>query len=279
LLTKLKVLKLINFLTLLILGMIIILPFVFMIVASFKPAREIFAHGLNLNLNLEMMTFNNYLALFTNRGGIYWRWFANSVLITIISTALILLFTSMVGYGLAQYKFKGRTFVFLLVLATMMVPGQILLLPLFRLITALGLMDSYLGVILPGLVPATAIFFFRQYCMGLPRDYAEAARIDGCSEGRIFWQIYVPLMKPAFGAMTILTGMNVWNDFLWPLVVLRTTENLTLPAGLLSAMTPYENNFDLLFAGSVMSVIPIVILFLFNQRAFIEGITIGGIKG
>lgn len=278
-LTKLKVLKLINFLTLLILGMIIILPFVFMIVASFKPAREIFAHGLNLNLNLEMMTFNNYLALFTNRGGIYWRWFANSVLITIISTALILLFTSMVGYGLAQYKFKGRTFVFLLVLATMMVPGQILLLPLFRLITALGLMDSYLGVILPGLVPATAIFFFRQYCMGLPRDYAEAARIDGCSEGRIFWQIYVPLMKPAFGAMTILTGMNVWNDFLWPLVVLRTTENLTLPAGLLSAMTPYENNFDLLFAGSVMSVIPIVILFLFNQRAFIEGITIGGIKG
>lgn len=271
--------KVVVFALLLILGALIMLPFILMIVAAFTPSRYIFQHGLNLNIDFSALTFANFAALFTNRDGIYWRWYGNTILITVISAVYILLFTSMVGYGLAQYKFKGRRVVLVLVLAMMMVPNQILLIPLFRLITALGLIDSIPGVILPGLVPAGTIFFFRQFCVGLPKDYAEAARIDGCSEKRIFFQIYVPLMKPAFGAMTILTGMAVWNDFLWPLVVLRSSEKLTLAPGLLSAMTPHGNNYDLLFSGSLMAVIPIIILFLFNQKAFIEGLTVGGVKG
>ncbi|MCT2909422.1 carbohydrate ABC transporter permease, partial [Schleiferilactobacillus harbinensis] len=121
--------------------------------------------------------------------------------------------------------------------------------------------------------------FFRQFCMGLSREFAESARIDGCGEFRIFWQIYVPLMKPAFGAMTILTTMNAWNDFLWPLVVMKSTENFVIPAGLMSAMTPYGNNYKLLFAGSVMSIVPILIVFVLNQKQFIEGLTVGGVKG
>jgi len=113
----------------------------------------------------------------------------------------------------------------------------------------------------------------------LSKDYAEAARIDGCGEAMIFLRIYVPLMKPAFGAMGILTGMGVWNDFIWPMIVLRTTESLTLAPGLLSSITPHENSFDIVFAGSLMAVLPIIILFLLNQKAFIEGLTVGGIKG
>ena len=166
-----------------------------------------------------------------------------------------------------------------LILCTMMIPGTILLLPLFRLITNMGLMDSYYGLILPAMVPAFSIFFFRQYCVGLPKEYMEAARIDGSGETMIFLRIYVPLMAPAFGAMAILQGMGIWNDFIWPMVVLRTTTNLTLAPGLMSSMTPYENSFDILFAGSVMSVLPIIALFLFNQRAFIDGLTVGGVKG
>jgi len=161
----------------------------------------------------------------------------------------------------------------------MMVPGTILLLPLFRMLTAMNLMDTYYGVILPVMVPSFAVFFFRQFCVGLPRDFAEAARIDGAGETRIFTQIYVPMMSPAYGAMAILTGMGVWNDFLWPMVVLRTTTKFTIAPGLMMSITPYENSFDVLFAGSVMAVLPIVILFLLNQRAFIDGLTVGGVKG
>jgi len=271
--------KIVTFSVLALMGILIMVPFVLMIVAAFTPSRYIFAHGLNLDIDFSRLTFSNFFSLFTNRDGIYWRWYGNSLFITAVSSVLVLLFTSMVGYGLSLYQFKGRNFIFTLVLILMMVPPQILLIPLFRLMTTLRLMDTFAGVILPGLLPAGTIFFFRQFCMGLPKDYAEAARIDGCGEGRIFFQIYVPLMKPAFGAMTILTGMGVWNDFLWPLVVLRSTENLTLAPGLLSAMTPHGNNYDLLFAGSLMAVIPIVILFLFNQKSFIEGLTVGGVKG
>jgi len=185
----------------------------------------------------------------------------------------------MTGYGLALYNFKGRNFLIILLLCTMMVPGTILLLPIFRMLMAFGFMDTYWGVILPGMVPSFAIFFFRQFCVGLPKDFAEAARIDGAGETRIFSQIYVPMMAPAYGAMAILTGMGVWNDFLWPMIVLRTTEMLTIAPGLLISMSPYGNQWDIIFAGSVMSVVPIVILFLFNQRAFIDGLTVGGVKG
>lgn len=271
--------NIVSFLAMLILAILLFMPFYFMLVSSFKPAAEIFSDGLNLNLDWDVMSFKNYGSLWTNRDGIYWSWFLNSVIITVATTLLALVFSSMTGYGLALYRFKGRGFIFGLVLVMMMVPKDILMLPLYKMVSEMGLMDTYLGVILPAVVPVSAIFFFRQFCLGLSGEYAEAARIDGCGEMRIYWQIYVPLMKPAFGAMTILTAMNTWNDFLWPLVVMKSDYNFTLPAGLLSAMTPYGNNYDLLFAGSVMSVLPIIVLFIFNQKSFIEGMTIGGVKG
>lgn len=271
--------SIVNLVLLTCISLIILVPFWFMIVSSFKSASDIFSYGLNIKLDFSKMSFSNYMKLFTHQDAIFWVWFKNSIVITGVTTILVLICTSMVGYGLALYKFKGRTFIFIMVLVMMMVPKDILLLPLYKLISNIGLMDTYAGVILPGIVPVSAIFFFRQFCLGLSPEYAEAARIDGCGEAQIFTRIYVPLMKPAFGAMTILTAMGSWNDFLWPLIVMNSDRNFTLPAGLMSAMTPYGNNYDILFAGSVMSIIPIVIIFLFNQKSFINGLTIGGVKG
>lgn len=261
------------------LAVAVMVPFYFMIVASFKNTQTIFNNGLDVKLEFNKMNLGNYKALFTYSNGIYWAWFKNSLIITILETVFALLFASMVGYGLAQYHFVGRNAVFAVVLIMMMVPTSILLLPQYKLFSQLGLMDTYLGVILPGIVPAGSIFFFRQFAMGLSPEYAESARMDGCGEFRIFWQIYVPLMKPAFGAMTILQTMNSWNDFLWPMVVMKSDRNFVIPAGLMSVLTPYGNNYKVLFAGSVMSVIPIMIVFIMNQNQFIDGLTVGGVKG
>ncbi|APB36849.1 carbohydrate ABC transporter permease [Heyndrickxia coagulans] len=274
-----RISKILTVILLLLVSVIILIPFWFLLISSFKPAADIFGNGLNIKLDFSKMSFENYMKLFHVQDGIFWIWFKNSVVITVIQTVLVLVFCSMVGYGLAQYNFKGRNLIFTLVLVMLMVPGDILLIPMYKLVTNLGLMDSFAGVILPGVVPAATVFFFRQYAIGLPRDYGEAARIDGAGEFRIFAQVYAPMMLPAYGAMTIMTAMGAWNNFLWPLIVMRSDENLVIPAGLLTAMTPYGNNYDIVFSGSMMSIIPIIILFLLNQKSFINGMTIGGIKG
>lgn len=161
----------------------------------------------------------------------------------------------------------------------MMVPLEIMMLPLFKMTVALKIVDSYTGVILPFIVAPVAVFFFRQYALGLPKALLESARVDGCTEFGIFLRIMMPLMKPAFGAMAILQAMGSWNNFLWPLIVLRSKEMFTLPIGFASLLSPYGNNYDLLISGAVLAVIPIIIIFLFFQKYFISGLTSGGIKG
>ncbi|MEH7373543.1 MULTISPECIES: carbohydrate ABC transporter permease [Neobacillus] len=277
--TRKRISSIITTVVLAIVGFLILIPFWFLLISSFKNSADIFGQGLNIHLDFSKMTISNYGKLLTNNDGIFLTWFKNSALITIVQTVAVLAFCSMVGYGLAQYRFKGRNFIFMLVLIMLMVPGDILLIPMYKLMTNLGLMDTFAGVILPGIIPPATVFFFRQYAIGIPHDFAEAARIDGAGEFRIFFQIYAPMMKPAFGAMTIMTSMGAWNSFLWPLIVMRSDENLVIPAGLLTAMTPYGNNYDIVFSGSMMSIIPIIILFLFNQKSFISGMTIGGVKG
>lgn len=203
----------------------------------------------------------------------------NSILISAASIILCLFFSSMVGYALAVYEFKGNRFIFILVLLILMVPFEILMLPLYQLMIELQMIDTYLAVILPMMVAPIAVFFFRQYASGLPKDLMESARMDGCTEYGIFFRIMAPLMLPSFAAMAILQGLSSWNNFLWPLVVLRSNTMFTLPVGLATLLTPYGNNYDILIAGSVMTILPVVILFLFFQRYFIEGLTVGGVKG
>lgn len=260
-------------------SLLILAPFFFMLIASFKPGQDLLSNGLNLSIDPSMLSLSNYTLLWTEYDGVYLSWYKNSLIITIIQTAMALSLSSMVGYALAVYDFKGRNLIFVIVLVIMMIPMEILLLPLYKLMIGLKLIDKYLGVVLPFAVSPFAVFFFRQYAIGLPKDFIEAARIDGCNEYSIFIKIIAPLMKPAFGAMFILTSMNSWNNLVWPLIVLRSTERLTLPIGLASLITPYGNNYNLLMPGAVVSIVPIVIVFVMNQKAFMEGLTVGGVKG
>lgn len=254
-------------------------PFLFLFESSFKPGSDMIRNGITTNLHFSAWNLNNYKLLITAREGIYLSWFKNSIIITVLFTIFSLFFSSMVGYALAVYEFKGKRLLFIIVLIVMMVPVEILILPLYKLAITLKLINTYAGVILPFMVSPFAIFFFRQYAVGIPKDFIDAGRIDGCTEYGIYFKIMVPLMKPAFGAMTILQAMTSWNSFVWPLIVLRSDKMLTLPIGLQSLITPYGNNYDLLLSGAVMSIVPIVILFLFNQKAFISGLTVGGVKG
>jgi len=250
-----------------------------MLLSSFRPGNLMVQNGLTIDLNIKTMTLNNFKALLDYSEGLYFLWFKNSFFITVLQTVFSLILCSMVGYGLAMYDFKGRTLVFTIVLVVMMIPIEILILPLFKLSISLHIIDTYAGVILPFVVSPFAVFFFRQYILGIPKDLVDAGRIDGCSEFRIFFQIIIPVILPAFGAIGILQAMGSWNAFVWPLIVLRTNEHLTIPIGLMSLLTPYGNNYDVLLAGSVISVVPVIVIFLLNQKAFINGLTIGSVKG
>jgi arabinosaccharide transport system permease protein len=277
------ILKLLLFALFAALSALVLIPLVAILIASFKPTQEMFRFGLDLSINPDVMSLNNYKIFLQRPPGSaaynYYFWYRNSVIIAIVFTLISLLLSSMVGYGLAVYRFRGRNLLFGLVLIVMMVPVEIIMLPLYKLSITLKLMDNMWGVILPFAVAPLPIFFFRQFASGLPKDFLDAGRIDGCTEYGIFFRIMVPLMLPAFGAMTILQALGSWNNFLWPLIVLRSTEKLTLPIGLSTLITPYGNNYETLTSGSVLTILPILILFLFFQRFFIAGLTVGGVKG
>ena len=255
------------------------LPFAFMFLSSLKPGQEMLRNGLSLTFDPGISSFSNYAALNTYRDGIYWCWYRSSAVIMIMQTAVGLFFGSLVGYGLAMYDFKGRNVIFTIVLIVMMMPFEILILPLYRMLIRAKLTDSYFGVIMPYLVPPFMVFFFRQYVTGLPKELLEAGRIDGCTDYGVFFKIMVPIMIPAFGAMTILSCMNSWNNLLWPLIVLSTNEKFTIPIGMGTTITPYGNAFDVLMPGAVMAVVPIVVIYLFAQKTFIAGLTSGSVKG
>lgn len=261
-----------------IIGFIALFPLIALIISSFRPAVELMRNGITFDIDFSDFSLNNYTYLFTEASQ-YWKWYGNSLIVTIAAVVLSLFFSSMVGYSLGVYEFKGRNFLFLCVLLTMMIPFEVMMLPLYELIINLGLINTYGGIILPSIVAVNAVFFFRQYASGLPKELMDAARIDGSTEYGIFFKIMLPIMKPSFGAMTILLGLNNWNNFLWPLLVIRSNDLFTLPIGLQTLVSPYGSNYDVLIAGAVLSVIPIVVLFVAFQKYFIAGLTAGGVKG
>jgi arabinosaccharide transport system permease protein len=255
-------------------------PIYALVLASFRPGRDLIRFGITAKTLIPKDLILTYLvSLFTTKNGVYLLWFRNSLIIVIFQTALSLLFSSLVGYGLGIYEFKGKKIILVLMLLVMMVPLQILILPLYRLMIAIKAMNTFQGIMFPFIVSPFAIFFFRQYVLGVPMDFVDAGRIDGLSEGGIYFRIMAPLMAPAFGAMAILGALQSWNNFLWPLIVMRTGNMFTIPVGLATLLTPYGNNYDMLISGSVMATIPIIIIFFIFQRYFIAGLTTGGIKG
>lgn len=253
-------------------------PLIAALFSSFRPGRLLMRYGLNFSVSLNECSLKNYFELFTG-GSAYFRWFWNSIVLTVVSVVLTLLICYFIAYGLSMYQFRGRNLLFFLVLATMMVPFEILMLPLYREIIGMKLINTLAGVVLPGLCSSSTIFFFRQYMIGLPKELLDAGRIDGCTEFGISVRIMMPITKPAFASMAILCTMGAWNNILWPMLVYRDASKFTLPIGLNTLLTPYGNNYDLLIAGSMFSILPLFIVFLCFQRYLIEGVTAGAVKG
>jgi len=256
------------------------------LLASFRPGRELVQNGLAINWDFKTMTLDNYKYLFGLGGdnskvdsAKYFMWYKNSLILTILTVVLTLLVCYFVAYGLTMYKFKLQGFLFFMVIATMCVPFEILMLPLYQEVTTLHIINTRAGVILPGLCAASTIFFFRQYMQSLPHELLDAARIDGCTEYGISVKIMMPITKPAFASMAILCAMGSWNNMLWPMLVFRDTNKFTLQIGLNTLLTPYGNNYDLLIAGSMFGIIPILVIYLIFQRYLIEGMTSGAVKG
>ena len=243
-----------------IIAIITLLPLALLAVSSLRPGSDLMRYGLNFSIDWASANLNEYKMLFSGANS-YFIWYKNSLIITIVQVGLALFLSACVGYGFAMYNFKGKNILFLCVLLVMMIPTEVILLPLYRLVVPM------------------LVFFFRQYLMGIPKDFLDAARVDGCTEYGIFFKIMIPLMKPSFAAMGIYQGMQSWNNFLWPMIVTNSIDKITLPVGLQSLLSPYGNNYDILIAGSCFAIIPILILFICFQRYFIEGMTAGGVKG
>lgn len=271
---------------------LIAFPLLAGLTASFRPAREIFQKGMSLNLDFKSWNLDNYKYLFTKfinphttdttalaDSQKYFMWYKNSLVLTITTVVLTLLICYFVAYSLSMYKFKLNGFLFFMVIATMSVPFEILMLPLYKEVTALGIINTNAGVFLPGLCAASTIFFFRQYMTSLPKELLDAARVDGCTEYGISIKIMMPITKPAFASMAILCAMGSWNNMLWPMLVFRDTNKFTLQIGLNTLLTPYGNNYDLLIAGSMFGIIPILIIYLIFNRYLVEGMTSGAVKG
>ena len=202
----------------------------------------------------------------------------NSMLVAILSTLGQLLTASMAAYAFARLKFKGRDILFLLYLATLMVPSQITMIPQFILVSKIGWLDTYQGLIVPGIFTAFGTFLLRQHFLTIPKSLEEAAFIDGASHFRVFWQIILPLSKSALATLGIFSFMQSWNNFLWPLIIINDKNMMTLPLGLSNLQGRWATDWNLLMAGVVISVIPILIVYLSAQKYFVKGITLSGLK-
>ena len=263
---------------LVVITLIVLVPLMAIFVGTFQDGNEIIRKGLSLDIDLGSLSLDNYTMLFTD-SGMYFRWFGNSIFVTVVQVAGTLLVSSFIAYGFAVYDFRGKNAMFIAVLLLMTVPFEIMMLPLFVMVNDVGLADSYSVIIFPFLAASVTIFYFRQYFLGIPKDLLEAARVDGVTEYGIFFRVVVPISRPAFAAMAILNGMVIWNNFLWPLLVLRSPEKFLLPIGLNTLLTPHANNYELLIIGSFFSLLPVLVLFLLFQRFFVAGMTAGALKG
>ena len=260
---------------LLVLAMLSLAPLLWMVSVSFMPRGE--ASHFPPPFLPSSATLENYRDLFARTGMA--RNFANSLLVSVAITLLSLLVNTMAGYAFAKLRFRGRERVFQLLLAALVVPAQVAMLPLFLLMKQLGLVNSYWGVILPGMATVFGIFLVRQYARSIPDALIEAARIDGAGELRIFFQIVLPMLKPVLATLAVFTFMGAWNDFMWPLIVLTDQQHYTLPVAIASLSREHVMDVELMMAGAVVTVLPVLLLFLLLQRYYIQGLLMGSVKG
>jgi multiple sugar transport system permease protein len=257
------------------LAIVMLIPMIWMIITSFETLSE--TRHFPPILIPSSLQWQNYTAVLQQAP--FARWFMNTLIVTVVVVAGNLLFCSLAGYAFARIKFFGRDVVFILVLATLMIPFQVIIIPTFIIVRKLGLIDTLGALIVPNLAGAFGIFLLRQFFRSLPIELEEAARIDGASRLGVLFKIVLPLSGPVLATVAVITFLWTWNDFLWPLVTLYSPNNMTLQLGLTTFQGAHSTNTHLLMAANVMSVLPVLCLFVFAQRFFIRGIATSGLKG
>lgn len=253
---------------------VFLLPIVWVVISSFKPASELFAWP--PTMFPVSPTLENYTIAFSK--GEFGRFFVNSFFVTVVATVLTLLINVMSGYAFAKYEFKGRGFLFGMVLATMLIPLEVIMIPIFKVIVAFNLYNNLWGVIIPAIATPTGVFLIRQYYVSIPDAYMEAARIDGAGETKIFTAIMLPMATPVLAVLSIFSFMWRWNDFLWPKLVINSKELYTIQLALATFAGEYSVDWNSLLSMSVISMIPVLIIFLVFQKHIIGGLSAGGVK-
>jgi len=259
-------------------SIIMIFPFVWMISASFKPEIDVFEYP--IRLLPKTITFDNYKVLFTKSSTLnFMKFFFNSLFITTISTSLQVITSSMAAYSFAKLNYPGKNTIFMVYLTNMMIPFQVTAIPLFVIVQKLGWYDTHLSLIVIGAFSAFGVFMLRQFYLTIPMEMSEAAKVDGCGNFGIYWKIMLPNLKPALATLIIFTFLWRWNDFQMPYIFLSTPSKFTIMLGLRSFVSEYDVQYAKIMAGTVISLLPIIALYLSLQKHFIEGIAATGIKG
>jgi multiple sugar transport system permease protein len=250
-------------------------PFFWMVITSIKIPQEVLSYP--PILIPRQVTFERYRRILVELNFV--RYFSNSTYISVIVTLGVLFTSAILGYVFAKFDFRGKGVLFVGILSTMMIPFPVLMIPLYLLLGKISLTDTHLAIILPSLFNTFGVFLMKQFMETIPNEFLEAGRIDGASEFRIFYQLIMPQTKPALAALAIFSFMWQWDSYLWPLIALSSDRNFTLPLGLAMFSNQYWTDIGLVMAGATVSVIPVIIVFLFMQNKFVEGITVTGMKG
>ena len=272
---NLKIQKFLFYAVLLLMTAIYMGPFLFSLSISLNADQNVFDWP--IKLLPDTWTLGNYQKVWEDLP--FGQWLFNSVFITSIQTVANVFFSALAGFAFARLDFPGKDILFSILLASLMIPGIILLVPKFIILNEMHLINTYAGLTLPGLVSVVNIFLMKQFFETIPKDLEEAALIDGCSYFRIFWQIFLPISKPALAAVAIYTFQGSWNEFMWPVIVTTTSEMFTLPVGMAFLKNEFSVQWPLLMAGTILISLPTLMIFLVFQRYFVQGVASAGLKG
>jgi ABC-type glycerol-3-phosphate transport system permease component len=252
-----------------------LVPLIWLVASAFKANADFQVYA--FLPPVDHLTLANFHSLFEQMP--FLRFIMNSFFVAGATVIVQLFFSALGGFALAKYEFAGKKAIMGVMLATMMIPGPVLLAPMYELIYHLRLIDSHLGLIVPGMVNVFGMFLFRQSMLSVPDEMLQAARIDGCNEFQIFWHVVLPVSRPIVGAFCLIAFMGTWNSFLWPQIILQTSDRFTLPIGLNQMVGVYEADYGAMMSGTLLAVLPVVVLFFLLQKEFIAGLTKGAVKG
>lgn len=252
-------------------ALLALFPFLYMIMTALRQT-----YSMNLLFSLDQINLKNYTTIFTNYDFV--QYFTNSLVVVAFACSLNVLISSLAAFGFAKKNFAGKNLIFWVYLSTLMIPSQVILVPMFVIVQKLHLTNTYLALFLP-IINAFGVFLVKQFMESIPDELLEAARIDGCKELRLFFTIVIPLVKPVLISLTVFTFITAWNDFVWPLIAITDQTMSTLTLALASLQGNYATNYGLVMAGATLTFLPPFFLYLFLQKQFVEGIALSGIKG